>query len=452
MKRKKWLYFFIVFVLIVAVLYVWRYNQSQVFKNRVPATATKVINVNLRQIENHLLFDFLTNPITYLKPRKKKDSIKKTRISLIKAVSIPKNVLFYTNSNDLRNIWFSSIFEVNDVAELSDYFLKENFKESEIDDVFFFTKANFVLAIKNKKLIIALKANKKADVNLLLISLFDNNNFMVEDAEQLKPLLNNKNDISFSFIDDILEANFKDGVFKLQGTLSSDLFIANANHPLEGNEVVAISGKVNMKNTVFKNFLTDKKDKFNKVTHLSLDSIVDKWNGKFNLIISSIEQKTDTIVSYEYDDDFNKVEIKTTQERKIPTLNLNLGQADTSSLSDYFYSKNAIQVIENDTIFTTIPIFKFLATDIKDCLELSVNQKENQSKTSSSTSKSKLNFYFNSEKYLDKALDIPLSKNQEKFLKMVKTMNLEWTEDNQFTFKINLKDSRRNFLGQLIKQ
>lgn len=448
--RKKWGYIFIVFVIVIVVLYVGRYKQTQVFENRVPANVSKVVNVNLRQIENHLLFDLLSNPITYLKPRKRKDSIKKPSTSLTKGLSIPRNILFYTNSDELKNNWFSSIVEVNDKEKLSRFLLNEKFAKITDNNTVFYNKANLVLAIRNEELIIALKVNKTADIRLLLNSLFDVKDYLSERSTILNKLIRSKSDIGFSSSDDSLEANFNKGVFELQGIISSDLFITNSNQKSNEKGVVAISGRINKNNTYFREFLSDKKVKINEITHLSLDSIVNKWNGKFNMNIASVEHKIDTIVSYEYDDDFNKVEIKSTQEKRIPTLGLLLGQEDISSLSDYFYSKNAIQIIKGDTLFTAVPIYKFLAIDAKENFELHVNRKVNSS--TSKLTKSKLNFYFNTEKYIEKPFEIPLKAEQEKFLKLTKTTNLVWAADNQFSLEIVLKDKSRNFLGQLIKQ
>ncbi|MBJ2174884.1 hypothetical protein JBL43_11595 [Aureibaculum sp. A20] len=448
--RKKGLYFFIVFVIVLVVLYVWRYKRAQVFENRVPANATKVINVNLRQIENHLLFDFLTNPITYLKSRKKKDSIKKPRTALTKGVSVPKNILFYTNPTDLSNNWFSSIVAINDTEELFKFLLKEGFKKIENNGIVYFSKANFVLSVKGEQFIIALKTSPKVDVSTTILTLFSEDDYLSEDAIILKPIVNNTNDISFSLGDDELNANFKDGFFELEGSLKSDLFLVNENPASDEDGVISMSGELNRNNAVFKQFLTDKKDKFNAFTHLSLDSIVNKWNGKFHMNITSIEQKTDTIVSYEYDDDFNKVEIKSTQDKRIPSLYANLGQQSVSSLTDYFYGKNAIQIIENDTVFTTIPVFKVLTTNVEDKFEIRVNKNKKSENTSATSSK--FNFYFNTEKYMETPLDIPLTKDQQKFLQLVKSTKLEWTANDQFLLKINLKDVNRNFLGKLLKQ
>jgi len=448
--RKKWLYFFIVLIFIVVALYVWRYKQSQVFENRVPAHATKLVNVNLRQIENHLLFDFLSHPITYLRARKRKDSLKKPKTSLTKGLSIPRNILFYTNSKELKNNWFSSPVAVNDKEKLSRFLLKEKFLQSAENNTVFYTKANLVLALKNEQLILALKTNIKVNIFPLLSSLFDIKDYLSIDNNNLKPLINSNSDVSFSSGKDSFEANFKKGFFELQGVLNSDLFISNTNQIPNKNSVFVMSGKVNNDNTYFNKFLAEKKDKFNEITHLSLDSVFNKWSGEFNIDLASIEQKTDTIVSYEYDDDFNKVEIKTTQKKAIPTLVSAFGQVDDSSLSDYFYRKNTIQIIENDTIFTAIPVYKFLATVTHKDFELYINKKRNP--LVSKFADSKLKIFFNTEKYLENPLDIPLKADHEKLLKLIKTTNLVWASNNQFSLKINLKDSGRNFLGQFIKQ
>lgn len=447
--RKKWLFFLILFVLVIAILYIWRYKQSQDFEKRVPAYATKVVNVNLRQIENHLLFDFLANPVTYLKPRKKKDTIEKPKFSLTRGVKIPKNILFYTNADHLENNWFSTVIDVNDKDELSRFLLKENFSKVMENETTFFTRANVVVAVRAEHLILGFKERKENNIRPILISCFENKDFLSEDNAVLKSLKNSKSDVVFLSNNTLLEANFKDGIFELEGELNSDLFVANENSNPDTDGVISFSGKLNKNHKAFNQIVTDKKSKFNEIMHLSLDSIVQKWNGNLNLNISSIEHKTDTIVSYEYDDDFNKVEIKSTQNKKIPKLNLILGQENVSTLSDYFYSKNAIQIVETDTIFTPIPFFKFLTTDTNTSLILRVNTANH--KFIESISASKLKFYLNVEKYFESPLDIPIHKEQEMFLKPIKTTTIDWSADNQFLFKINLIDESRNFLGVFIK-
>ncbi|RPD95965.1 hypothetical protein EGM88_10875 [Aureibaculum marinum] len=447
--KKKWFYFLLVLAVFVGVMYLWRYKQSQIFEKRVPSFATKVINVNLRQIENQLLFDFLANPIVYIKSRKKKDSIKKTNTFLTKGVRIPKNILFYTNSEELKNNWFSSVIYLSNTPKFSAYLLEEKFKKEEVGDFVFYKKDKVILAIKNEQLIIALNFRKPSIEPSIFELLFNNQNFLNKNATELKPIVNSQRDVSFSFGDDFLEAWFSKGTLTIKGRLSSNLFIVNSNDRINKNGIVSYAGKINKNNQLFKQFYADRKDKFNELTHLSLDSIISKWNGKISMNITAIDQKIDTIVSYEYDDDFNKVEKKVIQKQNIPTLALKLGQENTFSLSNYFYRKNAIQVVENDTVFTAIPILKFLTTDTKETFVLKVNQEENSSDVSSVTSK--LNFYFNVEKYQKKPLDIPLNKIQKKMVKLVKTTTLEWKENNQFFLEINLKDKNRNFLGQLLK-
>lgn len=50
---------------------------------------------------------------------------------------------------------------------------------------------------------------------------------------------------------------------------------------------------------------------------------------------------------------------KATQEKAIPALDIRLGKEKKSDLSAYFWNENAIQGHDGDTIFITIPVYKF---------------------------------------------------------------------------------------------
>ena len=448
--KKKILYTLIGLAVLLLLIYILRYNQSQVFKNRVPQSATKVVNVNLRQIENDLLFDFLAHPMAYLKSRRKKDSIKRKKFPLINGVEIPENVLFFSNTTTLDSHWFSSVFKVKDKEKLTHYFLQEKFVKSSRDGVEFYSKGILVLAFKGKELLHVVKRSSQADVSKIVAVVFNETTFLSQESTLLKPIITNESDISFSSKEDgFLEANFKEGLFEVTGNLASDFFINNTFPEMVGDPISFFTTKINKDNLQFKEFVKKGTVKFDEITHLSLDSIVNKWNGEVSLNLASVEHTIDTIVTYEFDDDFNKVKKIATQEKAIPALDLKFGKEEQSDLSEYFWRKNAIQVHDGDTLFTTVPVYKFIAVNTKDNLELSVAKK--QMNKGSKKTISKLNFYFNIEKYLQKPLDFPLKKEQIKVLNLIKTTSIGWSDENQFSLKIALKDVDRNFLGQLIK-
>ncbi len=453
--KKKILYTLIGLAVLLLLAYLLRYNQSQVFKNRVPKSATAVVNVHLRQIENDLLFDFLAHPITYLKSRpREKDSIKKNKFPFISGVEIPENVLFFSNKTTYKNHWFSTVFNLKDKEKFTHFFLREKFIKTKVKTTEFYSKGNLVLAIQGNKLVHVIKSRDfgsiEDDISEIVTAIFNETEFSPPASELLKPILTTKSDISFSSKEHgFLEANFKEGLFEITGNLASDFFMSNTSPEMIGNPVSFFTAKINKDNLKFKEFVDRGKIKFDEITHLSLDSIVNKWDGQLYLNLASIENTTDTIVTYEFDDDFNKVKKIATQEKVIPALDIKLGKEKPSDLSDYFWRKNAIQVHDGDTLFTTIPVYKFIAVNTKDNLELSVAEKQTNKGSKKATSK--LNFYFDMEKYLQKPLDIPLKPKQLKALNLIKNSSIHWSENNKFSLKIELKSKDRNFLGQLIK-
>ncbi|GEM_PF-5110069 len=448
--KKKVLYTLIGLAVLLLTVYLLRYNQSQVFEHRVPKSATKVVNVHLRQIENNLLFDFLAHPIIYLKSKLRKDSLKRKKFPFANGVEIPENILFFSNATSLDNHWFSSVFNVKDQENLTSYFLQEKFVKSNVEGMEFYSKGNWVIAIHENKLLLVIKRNHTAEISKIVASVFNEKAFLHQTSELLKPIILNESDVSFSSKEHgFLEANFKEGIFEISGNLDSDFFIADAYPIIKGNPISYLTAKVNKDNLFFQNFVLNTADKFKELTHLSLDSIVNKWDGKFYLKIDAIENKTDSIITYDYDDDFNKVEKMAIEKKNIPNLRIKLGQESPSNLWRYFWSKNAIQLHKGDTVFTTIPIYQFMATDAKENLELSVNNSVDQ--IHSKEISSKLNFYVDVEKYLQKPLDLPLKPNQKKVLDLIRKSSIHLSENNEFVLKIELKNRSRNFLGQLIK-
>jgi len=451
--KKKLGYTFIIFTILLVITYIVRYKQALTFSNRIPQTATSIINIDARQLEHHILVDFLTHPITYLKSDTKKDSVKKQKFSLTKGVQIPKNVLFFTNNTTLSNAWFSSMFNVSDSEELSKYLIAKKFKKSSFENSTIYSKDYVVFVLKNKQLIIALKNDKKTDIVSTTQNIFDETDFLSEASALLEPIINSTSDICFTTQkNDILEANFKKGALEIEGKTNPDfdLFMTRMQPEYTRNSLAFISGKINKKHRLFQNGLKKMNpSKFKKFTHLSLDSIINQWNGSFSFNLKSITSKTDTIITYDYDDDFNKVEIKSTQKLIIPELEFELKSEKDSILYNYFLNKNAIQVIESDTLFVAFPLYKLYAHPIKN--NVMISDKKGFHSMPVKESEFKLKGYFNIEEYLDNQVDVIHMPMDNKYIQLFKEASFQKSNKNKLYIKVYLKNTDRNFLGQFIK-
>ena len=446
--KKKLVFIFLGILTLLCVLYFLRYKRALVFEDKVPKPATEVIHVNLRQIEHHILVDAIKNPLKFIDfklPTKKKDSL-----LLKKIISIPRNLFFYTNDAQFNGIWISSFIKIKKQEKLSAYLIRDGFvKSNDEDDVTLFNKKNVALAIKDKQLIVAFKENKEATISAVAIEVFNENMFLSETSDVLKSIVNSKSDISYAAVkDNFVEANFKNGLFEVLGTLHSDVFLTLKDSDFSKNSLGYISTKINKEHKLFKALIIEEnRRKFNNFTKLSIDSIISKWSGNFALNLKVINSKKDTIVTYDYDDDFNKIEKIAVQELTVPEFDFSF-DAD-SNLFGYLSNKNAIQVIESDTVFTSMPLYKLYASTTATALNIATQK--DFSGFSMKENKIKLNAYLNIEKYMQKPLDFSFLPTNNYYFQLLKETSILYTTDNKLSIKLVLKNSERNFIGQLVK-
>ena len=149
-------------------------------------------------------------------------------------------------------------------------------------------------------------------------------------------------------------------------------------------------------------------------------------------------------MTYEYDDDFNKVEKTTIQKNIIPAINVNIGGG---SLFDYLYSKEAIKNVDKDTLLVVNPFFKTYASRKK--TNTFLFSKEVGTSGFQRGEENKFLLFFDVDKYMkikEGAYSI-----SNKNLSLVKSINGFVTKEDKVEVKICLKTSPQNFMIQLLK-
>jgi len=445
--KKRLAFIFLGILILFSVVYLLRYKRALVFEDMVPNSATEIINVNLRQIEHHILVDVIKNPLKYIDfkfPTTEKDSL-----LLKKTISIPRNIFFYTNDKKFNDIWLSSIIKVKKQDMLSDYLIRDGFVKSNEEDIMLFHKHNLVLAMKDKRLVVAFKKSNQATLRAFVKEIFEENTFLSITSEVLKPVIASKSDISYATLtSNFLEANFKNGLFEVLGTLNSDLFLVSKNRDFSEKSLGYINTKINKEHKLFQLLITEEnKRKFNDFTKLSLDSIICRWSGSFAFNLKSIQRKTDTIITYEYDDDFNKIEKVAEQELTVPAIDISF-DVDIK-LFDYLSKENAIQIVEKDTLFASIPLYKLYAKPTASTLNIS--SQADFSGFSVKENKIKLKAYLNIEEYLQKPLEFSFLPTKNGYWQLIKDTSIKYAANDKLSVKVVLKNRERNFITQFVK-
>ncbi|NMH88367.1 hypothetical protein [Flavivirga algicola] len=444
--KKKLAYLFVAIIIVVLVLYLFRYKRSLIVENKIPITATEIVHIDLRQIEHHLLVDAIKNPFKYISFKTEK---KKERLSFNEAISVPRNLLFFTNTSSFKGAWFSNIIELKNNAKLRSYLLQEGFEESIDETLELYRKDKMILAVSGENLLIVYKKQKQIPVRTVIQSIFNETSFYKKDTDLLKSISNSKSDMAYTNLNaDFLDANFKNGCFEIKGKLHSNLFIADAYAENPKHSIGFLSTRINKDHQVFKSLISDKnKTKFREFAKLSIDSIIDHWNGSAVINLKAVHKEIDTIVTYEYDDDFNKIEKKSVQELNIPHAVISLGS--DAKLYEYFYRGKAIQIIDNDTLFAGMPLYKMYVRRHENNLNI-FTQKQFES-SFIKEKKYKLNTYIDISKYLDTPLEFSLMPNKKDYFQLLKDVSAKLTLSDELLIQVRLKENNRNFLSQFLK-
>lgn len=78
------------------------------------------------------------------------------------------------------------------------------------------------------------------------------------------------------------------------------------------------------------------------------------WNGQFMALAQDFYTKIDSSVTYDYDDDFNPIEVIKTEEQMVPELYINTGLS--SNAYNYMISKKAIVNQNEINILAVFPL------------------------------------------------------------------------------------------------
>lgn len=429
----------------VLALYLFRYKRALIIENKIPITATEIVQINLRQIEHHLLVDAIKNPLKYISFK----ATKKRHTSFNKVIVVPRSLLFFTNRSSFKGAWFSSLIKLKDGAKLRGYLLQEGFEASTDKNLELFSKGKIIIAVSGENVLIVYKKQQHISVNTAVQTVFEEASFYKKDVDLLKLISNSKSDMTYANLDaDFLEADFKEGRFEIKGKVRSELFVTDTYSEHSENSIGFIATKINSDHHIFKSLMSDKnKKKFSEFTKLSVDSIVDHWNGSVALHLKAVDTEIDTIVTYKYDDDFNKIEKKSVQELHTPNVEIVLGS--DANLYEYFYNNNVVQIIGNDTLFIGIPLYKMYARRQKNSLNIFTQK---QFDTSLLKEKEhKLNAYIDINRYIERPLGFSLTPIKNDYFQLLKNASAELTTNDELLIQVRLKENRRNFFAQFIK-
>lgn len=391
---KKFLKFTLSFLALAVVGYFvyCQYQKKAVLKGLIYSDADAVIKIGLHDLKKTLVLDALSSPSYYWKNAKlstqKKD--KDTVASAEKGIDLqPYSVILYT-AKDVKNTLFTS-FKIDD-SELFEAYAKLYFKEKNqeiYEQAYSYTsdeKAKLVFAWNSEVLVIAMSPKTSFEAcKTVFDAVLVENKVISESSHPFIEGLSAVNDhITFLKGKDKVSLNFKDGEALLNGVLYThdpNSFKNQISYTSIPGASLQLYFDFNLKEKQHQYVLKEllESSSFLEKNNLEVNTLLDKMDGNFSLAIKGTTQQMDTIITYEYDDNFEKVATKTTQVKEAPMVYLKIGSEN--NLNQYFQEQGALE----NGILKAFPLYSFYALEDSTVTEFSTikNPTEIQRKTGS---------------------------------------------------------------------
>lgn len=337
--------------------------------NVMPADVDKVVFVDVRALEQHIVNDVLINPFS-LFGGAEGDSLKsQTKPSIIEALEVPRSFSFYQRNNN--SAWHLTPITITDESKVTAYLESRGYAVNDKANSTIYRKGQQQVQIANGQMFWSFGASQ----DLKAPSTF------LKDGDTLYQALADS-DSEVVYVDKYgnqVALACESGRMVIDGYYKSDL-LKETNAINASESLGTLSTSFNMEQ-LWKSLDADKVEAFRSFTKLNTDSLSQYLDGGFTARLHGYLVTSDTVKTYEYDDDFNKVEKVSIKKSSRPNYTVSL-QTKGDALS-YLRSKNAVVESEGKQVLAIMPLVPTMADQQGENLHFYTDNTSNDSKLDS---------------------------------------------------------------------
>ncbi|MGE8433507.1 hypothetical protein [Chryseobacterium joostei] len=298
----------------------------------IPENADAVVLIDVKNLTRQYIFSLITHPSQWGSKTKGKSSVSLRESGII----IPDFLQIFHLKGTGVSDWYS-VLELKDPQKFIAFLKQQKFTDKGKN---VFQKDRVFLSIEGEKCIVGTSDSGFGAINK---QIFQDSPKNILSADQF--IQNTTGSVSFLSGQKIqnFSIELKDDEIEIKNNSNLQFLNSIASRIQKGNQFLELElDKENIRN--FTRF-------FNK-------NIADSSQFTSLKVASNLEQVNDTIISYEYDDNFNEVEKKSFQKITQPNYIIDIKSDDPNRTWVYFQSK---KWINEENQFTAIP---FLPNEI----------------------------------------------------------------------------------------
>lgn len=439
----------ILVLLLIFFVGTFKYRQFNANRVLIPANASSLIKINTDEIYKSIGLNMIANLGYYLKSGEKKSSSGVDTKKFDSGLDIPASLYFYTIAGKSKDLLFTR-FSIKDSTAFKN-FITKTLSLNPVKNIgkrvyFTMSKDNRLTIFYNKTSAALSFSLRTEDSEQALLDILNEKNFINVNESNFSDV-NKYNDHILLFTDqeNIAKLNFNTGSINVNYEFTTKVLI-----PAEKPTSRVFSPESTM--SLWLNAKLEKtENKLLKLKDFSLerDSILKYYHGYLDAEWTNSTQQVDSVITYDYNDDFEKVEKISLQKHSVPNLSVNVA-AHASGLKHYLQQQNFIIADGNVVNKAVFPLYKLFVSNEKENLVFSTQKNQKLNFKSEQTSDFfHLNVNFTK---LNQQISLPFITNQAKSLKTLEVKGKSIGNNKvriEGEFKFNNTDI--NALYQLLK-
>lgn len=373
MRSVKWL----MLAVLMTACAAWYFLSFKTYsRQQIAANADMVLVVDVKKNTNSILSWYLWHPSHWSTVFKKKSG----SLGLINAaVNIPDYLYFFHVADQPATAIFCLLTVKNnsDFQQLlTDFAFK---KQQEENGQSFYFSGTFGIALcktDNQLLVSTVGLKDPQLLNAVASQLFTQKQFIAEDV--LNKITTTANHFTlfikktgFLQEDFLLNGHFTDGQLSAEGDIKpvTGFEVPDASFDIPDSSLMTVAF-IQPSPRLYALLPDSLKTKTSCIFNFAMDSMFLQGNKKYLVDIASIKNRTDSAVTYEYDDDFNKVEKVVVNHVSEPGFRYTIYGDQPSRLYNYWKKNKQIEESATGNIFIPVPFVKTYVDVFSDSLVL----------------------------------------------------------------------------------
>jgi hypothetical protein len=370
MNKKKWA------LLVLCVLLVFGYIKlfyKTYSETAVAKSADCIITLDVKRITNTIIWNFITTPSQWKTPSISKSG--KGEVSWKDMVEVPDYVFAFHIKNQPANAWYT-VLQVKNENDFAKGLTRYHFEKRNTDE--YVSKETGVHILKKDKKILVVNAAVEDNYTLQVADeLFNKKSYASK--ETLAKVIAAKSHLAIhiapnNFLqqDGMVTANFDKQKIEISSTLMPHTKYGFAENDFSYSESSLFSlGFTQPSPAVYALLNDSSKNNISKVLSINIDSLFLQSNKYYSLNVAAIQHRVDSAITYEYDDNFNKVEKAVVNNVEEPAFNFTIAGDCVANIYNHCLQNGKIEQTVTGNLFTPMPFVKSYC-NIKSEKELSI--------------------------------------------------------------------------------